>query len=147
MAVSSTSSTTSTTNDYQYTGAKRKDPVKTLDKEAFLQLLVAQLKNQDPSSPQDSSAFVAQMAQFSMLEQLTNLNEEITKLKLSQDMSQASALIGHQVKIIADVTDSSGNTSSNEVSGQVEKVTLTNNTVQVYVNGTAYELDKVTEVK
>ncbi|MDF9409306.1 MAG: Basal-body rod modification protein FlgD [Pelotomaculum sp. PtaB.Bin104] len=138
----------STTNDYSYpTEAKRKDPVKTLDKDAFLQLFVTQLQNQDPASPQDTSAFISQMAQFTMLEQLTNMNTEITKLKLSQEMGQASALIGHQVKITADSTDSSGSSVINEVSGQVEKVTLTGDTVQVYVNGTAYGLDKVTEIK
>ncbi|OPX88933.1 flagellar hook capping FlgD N-terminal domain-containing protein [Pelotomaculum sp. PtaB.Bin117] len=148
MAVSSTSSATSATNDYQYSASnKTRTVAKNLDKNAFLQLLVTQLKNQDPSSPQDSSQFVAQMAQFSMLEQLTNLNDEITKLKLSQDMSQASALIGHQVKITSVSTDSNGNSTNSEVSGQVEKVTVTDDTVQVYVNGTAYGLDKVTEVK
>ncbi|OPX87030.1 MAG: Basal-body rod modification protein FlgD [Pelotomaculum sp. PtaB.Bin104] len=132
----------STTNDYSYpTEAQRKNPVKELDKNAFLQLFVTQLQNQDPASPQDTSAFISQMAQFTMLEQLTNMNTEITKLKLSQEMGQASALIGHQVKITSD------SSSSNEVSGQVEKVTLTGDTVQVYVNGTAYGLDKVTEIK
>ncbi|OPX89719.1 MAG: Basal-body rod modification protein FlgD [Pelotomaculum sp. PtaB.Bin104] len=134
-----TSSTTSATNNYQYSAeAQRKTPVKTLDKDAFLQLFVTQLQNQDPSSPQDTSEFISQMAQFTMLEQLTNMNKEIAQLKLSQEMGQASALIGHQVKITSD---------GNEISGQVEKVTLTSDTVQVYVNGTAYGLDKVTEVK
>jgi len=135
---------TSTTNDYSYSTANtQREPVKTLDKDAFLLLLVTQLKNQDPSSPQDTGEFVAQMAQFSMLEQLTNMNKEIAKLKLSQEMGQASALIGHQVKITSVSADSS---DSNEVAGQVEKVTLVDGIVQVYVNGAAYGLDQVTEV-
>jgi len=130
---------TSTTNDYSYSAeANKRDPVKTLDKDAFLQLFVTQLQNQDPTSPQDTSEFIAQMAQFTMLEQLTNMNEEIAQLKLSQEMSQASALIGHQVKITSD---------GNEISGQVEKVTVTNGVVNVYVSGTAYGLDQVTEVQ
>jgi len=48
-----------------------------LDKEAFLQLLVTQLKNQDPLSPMDNTEFVAQLAQFSSLEQLSNMNSSL----------------------------------------------------------------------
>jgi flagellar basal-body rod modification protein FlgD len=129
----------STTNDYSYptTGTQR-EPVKTLDKDAFLQLFIAQLRNQDPSSPQDTSQFIAQMALFSVLEQLTNMNEEIAQLRLSQEMSEASALIGRQVTISSE---------GEEVSGQVEKVTLAGDVVQVYVDGTGYGLDQVTEVQ
>ncbi len=47
------------------------------DQETFLKLLVAQLKNQDPLNPQDPSQFVAQLAQFSSLEQLTGINQKI----------------------------------------------------------------------
>lgn len=49
----------------------------TLGQEAFLQLLVTQLRNQDPLNPQDGAAFVAQLAQFSSVEQLTTLNTQI----------------------------------------------------------------------
>ncbi|MBN9663887.1 MAG: hypothetical protein J0H49_37150 [Acidobacteria bacterium] len=46
----------------------------------FLQLLVAQIKNQNPLEPQDSSAFMGQLAQFSQLEQLTQINNQLTQL-------------------------------------------------------------------
>jgi len=114
-----------------------RSPVKTLDKDAFLLLLVEQLKNQDPMSPQDSNDFMAQMAQFSILEQLTNLHEEMAKLRSFQEMSSASALIGRQVKI---------RSGEEEISGRVEKVTLASDGVQVVVNGSGYSLDSVTEV-
>lgn len=50
------------------------------DKDLFMKLLVAQLKNQDPLSPQDGTAFVAQLAQFNSLEQLTNIRQSIDEL-------------------------------------------------------------------
>jgi flagellar basal-body rod modification protein FlgD len=51
-----------------------------LGEDAFMQLLVTQLKNQDPTQPQDGSAFVAQLAQFTQLEKLTSMNETLNKL-------------------------------------------------------------------
>lgn len=128
---------TSSTENYGLPDTKRQ-PVKTIDKDAFLQLFIAQLKNQDPTSPQDTNAFTAQMAQFSILEQLTNLNKEITQLRRSQEMGEASALLGKQVKV------QSGDAS---ISGQVEKVALVGEEVQVFVNGTGYGLAQITEVK
>lgn len=50
------------------------------DKDLFMKLLVAQLKNQDPLSPQDGTAFVAQLAQFNSLEQLTNIRQTMEEL-------------------------------------------------------------------
>jgi len=64
-----------TTANINFTGE-----MKELGKDAFLQLLVTQLRHQDPLSPQDNSAFVAQMAQFSSLEQMQNLNENMERM-------------------------------------------------------------------
>ncbi len=50
------------------------------DQTMFLKLLVAQMKNQDPLSPQDSTQYVTQLAQFSSLEQLTGINQKLTNL-------------------------------------------------------------------
>jgi len=71
-----------------------------LGKEDFLQLLIAQLQNQDPLNPSDPTEFTAQLAQFSSLEQLTNVNESLTKMADSKvDIERLSALdmIGRQV--------------------------------------------------
>ncbi|NOY60331.1 MAG: hypothetical protein GXO75_15585 [Calditrichaeota bacterium] len=72
-----------------------------LDKDAFLQLLVVQLKNQDPLSPMDNTAFVAQLAQFSSLEQLSNMNSSLQSSALvtqSMNNSVMAGLIGKNIR-------------------------------------------------
>jgi len=72
-----------------------------LDKEAFLKLLVTQLQNQDPLSPMDNTTFLAQLAQFSSLEQMQNLNDNFTAFMGQNQMmnnSAAAGLIGRQVQ-------------------------------------------------
>jgi flagellar basal-body rod modification protein FlgD len=60
-------------------GAKKKDD--DIGKDAFLQLLVTQLKHQDPLDPQDNSEFLAQLAQFSSLESLQQIKEDMAALR------------------------------------------------------------------
>ncbi|MCX7079394.1 MAG: flagellar hook assembly protein FlgD [Pseudomonas sp.] len=99
LANSSKTTTTSTTDGLAAaTGSATGN--KALGKDAFLQLLVTQLKNQNPLSPQDNGAFVAQMAQFSSLEGITKLNDSVTSLSSSYKSSQAlqaSSLVGRSV--------------------------------------------------
>jgi Flagellar hook capping protein len=91
----------------------------TLDKNAFMLLLVTQFKYQDPLNPMDDKEFVAQMAQFSSLEQLMNLNTSMTSLTdatNNQQMINATSYIGKEVTVsgnsIGKVTDTTTNTSS-----------------------------------
>ena len=69
----------------------------TLGKDDFLKLLVAQLQHQDPLKPMDDTQFMAQMAQFSTLEQITNVGDELKRLSFSGQVGQAVALIGRTV--------------------------------------------------
>jgi flagellar basal-body rod modification protein FlgD len=74
---------------------------KELGKESFLQLLVTQMRYQDPLSPMDNQAFLAQLAQFSSLEQMQNLNQKYdATVALTQSLSNsaATAMIGRQVR-------------------------------------------------
>ncbi|BBH20870.1 hypothetical protein Back11_22150 [Paenibacillus baekrokdamisoli] len=75
------------------TAAKTKS--QTLGKDEFLRILVTQLKNQDPMQPLQDKDFIAQMAQFSSVEQLMNMGEQMTKF--NQNLGTASSMIGKEV--------------------------------------------------
>lgn len=96
--------TTNTASAYGTAGATANSGKDELGKDAFLQLLVTQLQNQDPLNPTDNTEFVAQLAQFSSLEGITNLNTSMTGMSESiasmEDMN-TSSLIGHYVKASA----------------------------------------------
>lgn len=77
----------------------------TLGKDDFLKILMIQLQNQDPLSPMQDKDFIAQMAQFSTLEQITNMGDAINKFVDSQNQNQflqASAMIGKTVTYLND---------------------------------------------
>jgi flagellar basal-body rod modification protein FlgD len=63
----------------------------------FLQLLVAQMKNQDPSQPMDNSTFVTQLAQFNTVEQMITLNQSITSEIAAQQTAEAVSMIGKTI--------------------------------------------------
>ena len=72
-----------------------------LGKDAFLQILITQLQNQDPTSPMDDREFIAQMAQFSSLEQMQNMTKAMENLLISQEETQLMSytnFIGKEVK-------------------------------------------------
>jgi flagellar basal-body rod modification protein FlgD len=69
-----------------------------LGKDDFLKLLVAQLQHQDPGNPMDSSQFMGQLAQFSALEQMTNVATAVDGLKQSMSLGQSVELIGKQLQ-------------------------------------------------
>ena len=73
-----------------------------LGQDAFLQLMITQMKNQDPLSPQDNSEFVAQLAQFSSVEGLDKLNKNFNAFTggfMSNQALQASSLVGRSVSV------------------------------------------------
>ena len=103
--------------------------------ETFLHLLVTQLKNQDPLNPQDSHEFVAELAQFSSLEQMANMNKSIsTVLELS-----VTGLIGRTVTVL----DPQGNV----VTGTVEGITYYADGPAVSVGGMDYPFSSVQNVQ
>lgn len=73
---------------------KAKTGTSSLGKDDFLKILMTQLQNQDPLNPLQDKDFIAQMATFSTLEQITNLNTSIGQLVLDSQLSQSSQMIG-----------------------------------------------------
>lgn len=68
-----------------------------VDYETFLRLLVAEMQNQDPTKPMESTEYVAQLATFSNVEQNIQLNTKLEQLLSASYMSQADAIIGRQL--------------------------------------------------
>ena len=107
-----------------------------LGKDDFLKLLITQLSNQDPTNPMENTEFIAQMAQFSSLEQMTNMNESFGRMASMINSSQAATTIGKTVEIDA------GDTTTR---GVVEATTMGHNP-QVLVNGMYYDLNKINAI-
>jgi flagellar basal-body rod modification protein FlgD len=128
MAINPTTSTTSTTATSAAAAAnkaKAKADQNVLGKDDFLKLMVAQMKNQDPMNPADDKDNIAQMAQFSSLEQITNLATATQKLADSMQMTQTLGLIGHTVTYTAaDGTLTSGQVSAVDVAGGTPSLTV-----------------------
>lgn len=125
-----------------------------LGKDAFLQLLVTQLRNQDPLNPQDNSSYIAELAQFSSLEQMTNVVtnlEDMSKIVNNIDTSvlvgQLSNMIGKGIDWVETINeaDSDGNPVSHKetLSGVVTGVTIVegNPTIAVFSEGQNYKVD------
>lgn len=106
-----------------------------LDKDAFLQLLVAQMKYQDPLEPTSNTEYISQLATFSELEEMQNLTSGMT-------LQRASSLVGQYV--FMKVTDSSGNTTFPE--GTVDYVVYENNKAYLSINETLYSIDDLDTV-
>ncbi len=110
-----------------------------------MQLLVAQMKNQDPTEPTSNEQFIAQLAQFSSLEEMQGVNENLVALAalqqgnaLMSQLTNASALIGNNVTYTDEYGDS--------ISGEVEAVRLEGGQAVLQVGGATVPLSAVSEV-
>lgn len=108
----------------------------TLTQTDFLSLMVAQLKNQDFTNPTDNTEFIAQMAQFSSLQAMTETTYYSTA-------TYASSLVGKTVTIAA--TDASGNLAT--TTDVVSSIKFNGKAIEVIVGGKTYSLSNVMEVK
>lgn len=107
----------------------------TLGKDAFLQLLVTQMKYQDPLNPSTDTEYIAQLATFSQLEQLQNLSQISTN-------TQAFSLVGKTVMI--KTQSQAGKTAY--VSGRVDFISMSGGKAQMSVNGKLYSVDQLDSV-
>lgn len=121
-------------NDVKVT--KKGEDATSLDKDDFLKILITQLQNQDPSQPLQDREFIAQMAQFSSVEQMTNMVNEIKSLGLAMGMSPD--LIGKTVSWL----DEQGA----EQSGKVTAVAARNGEAYALVGNREVPVEKLAKV-
>ncbi|MFD1952672.1 flagellar hook assembly protein FlgD [Paenibacillus thailandensis] len=96
MAVNQVTSNYSSTATSSASSSSSVSSNTTLGKEAFLQLLVEQLKNQDPMNPMDNTEYIAQLTQFTSVEQLMNISDKLDAM--SMNLGSASTLIGKTIE-------------------------------------------------
>lgn len=110
-----------------------------LGKDEFMKMLVTQMQNQDPTKPMDSAQMVAQLAQFSALEQMENLNSRFEGFQ--QSSTAALSLLNSGKPVELDLVDGSS------VAGTLEKVQWMNGETQFVVDGKAYAASKVESLR
>lgn len=130
----------STTNTSSYYEAQTQErlPKQTLGQDDFLKLITVQLANQDPMKPMEDTAFIAQMAQFTSLEQTSQLNREFAALRASSELSSAGGLIGRQVTVL--------NQNYEEVTGVVSAVDNTADIPRLVIDDVLYPYTYVVRV-
>lgn len=114
-------------------------PKKQLGQDDFFQLLVTQLKHQDPMNPVADTEFIAQMAQFTSLEQTKAMKEDMGEMRRQTQFQQAIGLIGKDVTLQPD--------DSTVVKGKVTGLEIKEGVPGIIVNGKLYELEDVLNVQ
>lgn len=126
------------------------------DSSMFLNLMLQQLKNQDPTQPTDNTEWLSQLAQYSSLEQMTQMNTGLTNcmnyisamykdMSMNAEITQTLSMVGKEVTItIPDEKDSSKTT---EVKGKVTEANFKDGTGKVKVNGEYYSISNITSIR
>lgn len=133
---------------------KRNPSSKTDDKNMFLNLMLQQLQNQDPTEPTSNTEWLAQLAQYSSLEQMTSMNEGLSNcmsyiaalyndMGMNSEITQTLSMIGKEVTI-KDPEDKSGAT---KITGKVTEASFEDGTGKVKVNDTFYSIANIISVK
>ncbi|WP_461247667.1 flagellar hook assembly protein FlgD [Treponema sp. R6D11] len=122
--------------DYNIGLNPTRQPQQNLGKDDFLKILITQLSYQDPTAPMEDKEFIAQMAQFSTLEQMTGMAKDFSKLTSMLMGNEASSALGKSVEIIE---------GERTVQGVVQAVTR-GETPEVLVNGNFYDWNQVIKV-
>jgi flagellar basal-body rod modification protein FlgD len=123
-------------NDFNNKLHNGRKPQQNLGKDDFLKLLITQLSYQDPTAPMQDKEFIAQMAQFSSLEQMTSMASDFAKLTSMISGSEASQSLGKNVELVE---------GDNVVQGTVKAVTR-GEIPMVLVNGSYYNWNQVKKV-
>ncbi|MDB6034817.1 MAG: flagellar hook capping protein [Verrucomicrobiales bacterium] len=137
--MSSVAATNSATYQNPAADVSSRIPVHTLNQNDFLKLVVAQMTSQDPLNPQKDSDFVAQMAQFTTLEQTKTMQGDISDLRAQQRFLQADATLGRVVSL----EDSKGTVTT----GVVSSIQVEAGTPKLVVNGQAHDMTELVSIQ
>jgi flagellar basal-body rod modification protein FlgD len=137
-------------SNYQATTKKTGSNI--LGKDDFLKILITQLQNQDPTSPMQDREFIAQMASFSSLEQMTNMNQTMQQFLTFQteaSLLQQSQMIGKQVTYESETVDEEGEKVIEEKEGTVKAVLFEKGSVMLEMSDgskiTSFQVIKITD--
>ncbi|AOZ94224.1 flagellar hook capping FlgD N-terminal domain-containing protein [Paenibacillus crassostreae] len=112
----------------------------TMGKDQFLKIMITQLQNQDPMQPLEDKEFIAQMAQFTSVEQLMNISTQLTSM--SQSLGNVSGIIGKEISWI----DSSEGSSSELLTGIVDSIVIKDSIQYATVGDSAIPLDLILKI-
>jgi flagellar basal-body rod modification protein FlgD len=117
---------------------ERKTGQRTLDQDAFLKILMTQLANQDPSKPMEDKEFISQMANFSSLEQMTQMNKALTgfiDMQKDSHFLSHSQLIGKEIKWEQVVANTQGDTEMRVQDSVVKAIKFQHGTTRLVLEG------------
>ena len=140
-ATNNTAASTSTTGTNSTSSKKTSSQLGAaagMGKDDFMQLLIAQLKNQDPMKPMEDKEFITQLAQFSSLESMDKLTDQMEELTGSQMLVQAATLIGKQVSARLE--------SGEVVTGAISQVKIIDGQPTAVVNGKEIDTSLITTI-
>jgi flagellar basal-body rod modification protein FlgD len=134
-----------------YQAKTKKTGSSVLGKDDFLKILITQLQNQDPTSPMQDREFIAQMANFSSLEQMTNMNrtmQQFLSFQTENSLLQQSQMIGKKITYETESADAKGE-ETREKEGIVESVLFEKGTVMLELSDgtkiTSFQIIKITD--
>lgn len=139
MNITQVGSSAAASDPYSSVGAVQRTTKKSLDSADFMKLLAVQFQKQDPMKPMEDTAFIAQMAQFTSLEQTSGMAADITKLRSEQQSILGSSYLGKTVT----VTGADGSSATGVVSG----LENTANGVSLLVGGASWPLASVKRIE
>ena len=126
------------------------------DSNMFLNLMLQQLKNQDPTQPTDNTEWLSQLAQYSSLEQMTQMNTGLTNcmnyisamykdMSMNAEITQTLSMVGKEVTIT--VPDEKDSSKTTEITGMVTEANFKDGTGKVKVNGEYYSISNITSIR
>lgn len=120
------------------TGAGQSSALGNLDTSQFLDLMIAELQNQDPLNPMDNAQMIEQIGQIRQIDASTKLATTLDAVLMGQNLSSASALIGKTITGL--------DADSKRITGTVDKVTVTDGVPKLHVGAKTITLNNVGEI-